>query len=259
MTQRIILPSNSSSTYFPDNTIGTFTSQLPYSLNLEGQWECGLAEIEYTNSWKNVFNAWIQLNIITKPKRKIVSKRVTLQDGYYDDIQRLIKQIQLALRKEGLNEYLDIRFDHLKHKIAIKPISIDGNIVVNLELSENLRTILGCENGTHDKPFTLHTSTFTFGNQPVDMNNGFYSIYVYCDWVQSTIVGDTEAPLLRIIPVQGKRNEQQLISFNRIQYIPLSRKNTTAISVYLRRDNGEIIPFECGKTVVTLLLRRVKH
>jgi hypothetical protein len=34
--------------YFPDNTLTHFTTRLPQMMDLDGSWEIGLAEIQYT-------------------------------------------------------------------------------------------------------------------------------------------------------------------------------------------------------------------
>jgi hypothetical protein len=49
----ITLPSDSSVKYFPNNTVAHYTTKLPESLNLNGDYEVGLSEIIYTKSWHN--------------------------------------------------------------------------------------------------------------------------------------------------------------------------------------------------------------
>ena len=49
----LVLPSNSSFDYHPDNTVAHFITRLPKEINLHGDWEVGLEEIQYTHNWKS--------------------------------------------------------------------------------------------------------------------------------------------------------------------------------------------------------------
>ena len=39
--------SDSSAMYFPENKISEYTTKLPCEIVLDGEWECGLAEVHY--------------------------------------------------------------------------------------------------------------------------------------------------------------------------------------------------------------------
>ncbi len=49
----VTLPCNASSSVYPENRISSYTTRLAKAINLKGQWEVGLAEIEYPRSWYN--------------------------------------------------------------------------------------------------------------------------------------------------------------------------------------------------------------
>ena len=40
--------------YFPDNKTSNFLTKLPRTLQLDGEWEVGLAEIDYPHTWYNI-------------------------------------------------------------------------------------------------------------------------------------------------------------------------------------------------------------
>ena len=48
------LPSNSSLNKFPNNTLTEYRVGLPQTVSLTGDWEVGLTEIHYPDSWNNV-------------------------------------------------------------------------------------------------------------------------------------------------------------------------------------------------------------
>ncbi len=52
----VTLPCNASMDVYPDNRISNYKTRLAKSMNLKGQWEVGLIEIYYPNSWFT-FNA----------------------------------------------------------------------------------------------------------------------------------------------------------------------------------------------------------
>ena len=49
----LVLPSNSSMTLYPENTLADYTVNLsqPVTLDDPHKWEVGLAEIQFPNSW----------------------------------------------------------------------------------------------------------------------------------------------------------------------------------------------------------------
>ena len=53
----ITLPSNSSKAYFPMNTASNFFTQLPQPLTFGEDYEVGLAEIQFDNTYANVRGA----------------------------------------------------------------------------------------------------------------------------------------------------------------------------------------------------------
>ena len=50
----LTLPSNSSQQFCPENTLTHFATQLSHPVHLQGQWEVGVAEMQYPNTWHNI-------------------------------------------------------------------------------------------------------------------------------------------------------------------------------------------------------------
>ena len=48
------LPSNASMKTHPDNTLTHYVTDLPQRIDLTGEWECGLSDIQYPHTWYNV-------------------------------------------------------------------------------------------------------------------------------------------------------------------------------------------------------------
>src|SRR5260221_11068624 len=53
-----------------------------------------------------------------------------------------------------------------------------------------------------------------YSRHACDVHRGFHSMYVYCDVLERVLVGDTSAPLLRIVNVRGSNGD----SIYRIYY-----------------------------------------
>jgi len=87
------------------------------------------------------------------------------------------------------------------------------------------------------------------------------SIYVYSDIVENQHIGDTEAPLLGIIPVLKRNNDdKQFFVLNPPTYLPVNKTKFSEVSIVLRNARGEPIPFPkfSSNVICTLQFRRRK-
>jgi len=85
-------------------------------------------------------------------------------------------------------------------------------------------------------------------------------MYVYCDLVEHVPVGDTKAPLLRIVNRMSDRGGENVHeSFNHPLYIPLQKRYFDTVEIYLMTDTGLPISFRFGKSFVVLEFRRAAY
>ena len=61
------LPSNSSMTIFPNNTVAEYKVKLPEQVDLSGNWEVGLASITFTHTWFNISKENEKMTLEKKP------------------------------------------------------------------------------------------------------------------------------------------------------------------------------------------------
>ena len=61
----VILPSDASMDVFPYNTVTSYHARLARALNLEGDWEVALPEINYPTTWINIApeESWFRIKI----------------------------------------------------------------------------------------------------------------------------------------------------------------------------------------------------
>jgi hypothetical protein len=96
------------------------------------------------------------------------------------------------------------------------------------------------------------------GGMACDLQAGIHALYVYCDLLQFTHVGDIKAPLLRVVDSGGEVGDVITRYYERPRYVPLQKKNFDSIQIIIRDDLGEKIQFESGKVLLTLHFRRTR-
>lgn len=123
---------------------------------------------------------------------------------------------------------------------------------VSLLFSPDLAQMLGLES---DVLYSVNTTA----QKSTSMIGDIHSVYVYCDLLEHVAVGDTKAPLLRIVdkPARDHGNVHQI--FNPTLYVPLQKKNFDTVEINIMTDTGLPVPFLPGKSFVVLDFRRAVH
>ena len=263
---RVVLPSNASLQYFPHNTLTNYTAQLAQEIKLPpGEWEVGLSEISFNKSWYNVMGGFVYLSTPGEQEDILA----VIQSGYYSDMNELTQEINNQLKQESqargssLGDKVSFQFNNRSRRVSVRK-SLHHQIKINV--NGPLRSQLGFSDAFHNR--ILYTSDID-QKYPQEVNKEFTgdenanidtisNIYVYSDVVQNSHIGDVQSRLLRIVPVNKEHWAVNSRIYQKIQYLPVSQKNIRNISIYLRTDTGEKVPFTAGKTVVTLQFRPVK-
>ena len=241
----LTLPSNSSLKNYPENTVAEYTTQLSRTIQLDGEWEVALAEIQYPRTWNNVriHHNWIY---VRRVKSGFWNAEI-IPEGFYSDVNTLVKNINQAIAKQGVEHSINLSFDNLSGKVTVE---IKNG--VELYFKDDIAVILGFD---MDMIFDKTTQS----SRVADINAGLYSFYVYCDIVEAQLVGDSEVPLLRIVPVEGQHGEMVTKTFQNLQYLPIVKKQFSSVEMNIKTDTGEKVPFESGKLITTLHLRRSSY
>lgn len=231
----ITLPSNASMDIFPNNTLAEFKVKLPNHMNLDGDWEVGLASITFPRTWFTIRAK--DCRVYYDDGSGFFSVLI-IPEGYYNDIAGIVTAINAALTKLG-GKGINLKLDKMTQKVT-------ATVAKGKKLSfENyLGVLLGFGN---DKTTT--------GSYVSDINVGMQSLFIYLNIVEPQVVGDILAPLLRTVPAQGKMNEVITLNYENPQYVPVTTKDFETLEVLITSDTGEKIPFERGRVVLTLNLR----
>ena len=260
------LPSNASMKTHLDNTLTHYITDLPQRIDLTGEWECGLAEIQYPHTWYNVTkdDVWLFLYEIDDPD---MTRRAKLSCGYYNDPLTLMYHVNKGLHSlwsEKTRAQMSYSSVTPKMTLHMTPNTVfiipDHSSTVSM-LGFRTPIVSDREEVTSSSVSDLHPSDSSYpfhveANDVVNMTQGFNTLYVYTDIVESRIVGDTLAPLLRALPISGRHGDILSDRFTNIHYVPLLCSTFHSIEVDIRDDMGRRVPFEYGRVTVTLHFRR---
>ena len=89
--------------YFPDNKTSNFVTKLSRTLQLNREWEVGLAEIVYPHTWYNIRKGKNSVEFYAPDNLYLVFKTAefSIQPGYYEKVQDVID----ALYNAGLSNF----------------------------------------------------------------------------------------------------------------------------------------------------------
>ena len=273
------LPSNASMKVYPDNTLAHYITDLPQRIDLTGEWECGLATIQYPHTWYNVTeeDVWFFLNENDAPSRIPSTK---LSSGYYNDpvtfmyhfnkglYSMCTDKVQAQMSYSAVTQKMTLHmtpntvFTIPYHSATTSMLGFRRSIVTTLPV-----VIATDAESTRVRPSTSSVSppqhpsddSYPFHNEAddvVNMTHGVDTIYVYTDVVESRIVGDSLAPLLRALTISGRHGDTVSDRFTNIHYVPLLHSHFHSIEVDIRDDVGRRVPFEYGRVTVTLHFQR---
>ncbi|GBM67938.1 hypothetical protein AVEN_4986-1 [Araneus ventricosus] len=90
----------------------------------------------------------------------------------------------------------------------------------------------------------------------LELRAGITEVYVYCDIVSPSLVGDSLASILKIIPVANEHSEQIVKNFSVPLYFRVKKQFFDVIEIEMRTSSGTPIKFIAGKTNLVLSFRK---
>jgi hypothetical protein len=244
MSFYITLPSNASQSDYVDNTKTRFKTKLKNPIYLEGSYEVALVELLYPVSWKYREDGRINIKIDD------LSIDYTVQFFIYEPLPDLILLI---------NEDFKL--------LQVSPIDYLGiTQKIYLFLPENC--IFTFNDGIHET-FGFADAQYVGASKgkrivikstsPLKQNlSEISNFYIYSDIVEYQVVGDEQAPLLRIVPIGEVSKSLNFTSkiFDSPHYIPVARNNLDTVEIDIRNHLGFPILFTTGEVVVKLHFKR---
>lgn len=279
----VVLPSDSSMDIFPENKTSSYKVNFPNGIAVDPEkWEVALQEIQFPHHWYNIrrghnviykeylnptvkeLNTFFPIPNEKDPvketeKRKEVLERkpenvslkfkreIEVPPGQYHDVN----QILTFLREFEVD---DTRPAIYSVNQISKRVSIQLADGCNLHFNNS--DIAKCL-GFKPKSTLTDFNVFIPSDSMMNTTRTYDHVYVYSDIIENQHVGDYKVPLLRIVPITSKFGEINWIHYDRPHFLRLSRENINIIEVNIRDDMGELISFESGKVLVTLVFRRI--
>ena len=101
--------------YFSDDKTSNFVTKLSRTLQLDEEWDVGLAEIDYPHTWYNIRERKNSVEIYVPDKW---AQEFSIQPGYYEKVIDVID----ALRKAGLANLTDVvvTYDDTSKRVTVR-------------------------------------------------------------------------------------------------------------------------------------------
>lgn len=257
----LTLVSNSSMKYYSDNRTNCFTVHLPQYINLNGPWKVALVEIHYPFTFFNITNHNNSV-FINYNSDKEDTHIVKLETGCYDNINDLLLIINKLIESYTNNEQF-ITYDYVTKRLKINDIFVTNNekssdnVIARPEkplFSISFEGRLAMQLG-----FAPNENIISHSLSPHAVNLGLgvpEEFLVYCDIVESQIIGDTSSKVLRIInTVSGEKvlfGQSCHKEFNPPHYIEVNEKKIEKVSIDIRDMAGNYLPFQFGVLTIKL-------
>ena len=272
----VTLVSSASMNIFSENSLANFKNLLNEEINLQGEWKVALTEITFPTHINNVTDT--KLIYYKKDKVRASQKiykdkifrpydgeRVEITRGLYDDVKKIINEINLKTELENFSYAIDPITRHLTLWMQNwKRITFESPQILSILGFTGIRDGTGYDIGykRSSQVHSILTTQNLISDYPVDMTAGTQLMFIYLDIIHYQIVGDTKAPLLRIIDTNRRVKNGNVCriepnhrkNFSNLDYKKLLVINIQSIGVNLPTETGRLVPFGGGggKLVLTL-------
>jgi len=215
-------------------------------VELEGDWEVGLAEMSIPGA---VYNVVANQCYYTLSLDNVHFHSTIVPEGNYRRMNDLIAAMHSTMPKDIFNEpYIKFTAKGVHIEMTFTELL---DMVLSIRFSEILAEILGADaDVAYDRNDARTSRRFSLVNGDIN------SAYIYCNILEHVTVGDTKAPLLRIVDKDRKKRGNVHQTFNPILYVPLQKKNFDTVEVNIMTDGGRPVPFQYRKSFVVLKFHR---
>ena len=246
----VIIPHNSSHSYFPDNSLSNFSVYLPHELYFETKYEVALTEILYTNNFYNIYDGAIQISYYMADN--ISFQKLAIPNGYYDldSFITAFDYLKSICHDEIINKIELVNFEHSnKLKVRIKNNRNNINVTFSKKIAHKLGFICDTDELTITKT--------TVSDYPVNFFKGMSLMKIYTNIIEPQIVGNNFEKLLRNVTIDSQKLDDHIFTeFENLHYIPVSLNNIRRIEIDIRNEYNDPIPFRSGEVMVTLHFRK---
>ena len=268
-------PSNASTDIYKNNTLSSYTNSFKQPLVLNDEYDVGLAEIQFPQSWNNIRKGSNTFEIgYSYPrtgKERYMVKEVP--PGYYENIPDIIEVIKSiygsTTDKKSTDKVkligLEISYNPSTRRVLINADNLKLQINrdsgkthtpevhhATIKLNDDVARLLGFKTGSIIEKGTSLESEFA-----ATASGGSHQMYLYTDCIHPQPHPDGNVNILRTIAIDEEFNKQYVSKrFQKIFYYPLKMRTITTISFDLYDDTGKHMGFDTGKVLVVLHFRK---
>ena len=264
----ITLVSSASMNIFNDNSLASFKNLLSENIDLQGEWRVALTEITFPTHINNVTDTKLVYYKKDKVKAslKVAKEKISrpydgekgeITKGVYDEIEKIFNEINRKIDLDNISYSIDPITKHLSLWMHYwEGITFESPQIPSILGFKGLRDGIGYHIGYKESSH-IHstlTSQNLISDYPVDISAGTQMMFIYLDIIRYQIVGDTKAPLLRVIDTNRRVKNGYACSiepnhrkvFSNLDYKKLLVNNIQSIAVNLRTETGRLVPFAGG-------------
>ena len=289
-TQSILLISNAPCTdKYPLNKPSNFTTPLLEPLQLGEGWEVCIVSIYYPVTWFNVAQDYeVNYTTLNNEEAPIKHEKLSLPMGNYKSreeiIDVLVERMNKKIQRVVPNSEVIISNDKYRSKLTL---GVDlAEIYLVGEKKNDLLNFLGFKSipsrglmndvayqtlsaMAHEKLDPLREKLIPDTNEYIlspesDLVTTLECqlktsnlMMVYTDMIQYTMIGNTAAPLLGVVPIrEAEYGTTVQYVFNAPQWVPLNKSTVDTINIKLYDEYGCELQFASGTVMVQLMLRR---
>lgn len=271
MSFYVTLPSNIKT---PNNSISNFVTRLGQRFHLDESWVVALAEISYTKSWYNVLYEH-KISLRDEIGNIYSLNNCQVSPGFYPTAEELIDSINEQIQQsKKFNNLPNIEYNKYSNRVIIQSgIHPETQRFIYPNLGKEIEDILGLREDIVKTYYDVLdpdvSITTVFDNKlyvegierslrPVEITAGYRSLYVYCNIIEPTFIGDTCAQVIRVVEVPDKPfGKQCVLKYDTLYYHRLMCKEFESIEISIKDDTGNNVPFSFGRAILVLHFKKL--
>ena len=249
---RIVLKSNDSLKYYPNNKASAFTVKTPNLANFGHHLEVALTEIVIPSDFKNVregYNAIdVRFTIDKAEHKRQLNNQYQVEPDFYT-VTSLIDKINTLINKSNAN--LNWHFFKLAINEDTNQTWMNSTKDVSVKFSCDIAKILGF---TSDEWIRL-TSKILFCQHYPRAYKHMSSLHVYCNIVEENLVGEFQHQLLRNVNwnLDNKNRANFSVVYKRPFFIPVKHVNLNSIEINILDSANIPVEFSGAEPVIIIL------
>jgi hypothetical protein len=240
----VTLLSDISAELYPENAPHRFSNKLHRRVELSGHWEVAVLEIHFPMT---MCNADSQSCKVWLSKNDKIILRSGIEDGYFDNIQKVLATLQEGLENYYIFEVTDNRVVCKTNTLTKTALRFSNTLAHQLGLCVTKEFVEG-----HIR-----------GDRIPDLLLGIPShLFIHCNAIRPQIFGDRVEQSLRSFTINlsdYKYGSQGTVSFSKPVYVPVCVNALETLTISIKDANGSYPVYLGGRSTVLLHFRRALH